>query len=189
MMRIPVSESPTSESGKVCCGGGACGRPGVLSILSLPLRLALGGLFLFAAYNKLFVENGPSLFAASIKAFKVIDPETQPQVFQLAVFATPWIEIVAGLALVLGLWTRAAAGVIAGLLLFFIGLIVSVLARGLNTECGCFGKLSPFCPSKIGYCNVVQNVILLGIALLIMCSRKSILSVDSLLCRKGDCKQ
>lgn len=189
MMQVPISSSQAAGPGKACCGGGACGKPCLLSILSLPLRLALGGLFLFAAYNKLFVENGPMLFAASLRAFKVIDPDTQPEIFQLVVFVTPWVEIVAGLALVLGLWTRAAAGVIGSLLLLFIGLIISVLYRKLDTECGCFGKLSPFCPAKVGYCNIIQNVILLAMAGLIIYSRKHFLSVDSLLCRKGSCRK
>lgn len=187
MMDIPVYSPPDDGAGKACCGGSCGSKPCVLSVLSLPLRLALGGLFLFAAYNKLFVENGPSLFAASIKAFKVIDPVEQPDVFQLAVFVTPWVEIVAGLALVLGLWTRAAAGVLAGLLIVFIGLITQVLVRGLPVDCGCFGKLSPFCPAKVSNCNIVQNVILLVMAGLIMYSRKSVLSVDSMLRRKRGC--
>ncbi|MBC7773239.1 MAG: DoxX family protein [Pyrinomonadaceae bacterium] len=188
MMQIPIGSQPP-ESGKVCCGGGACGKPSLLSVLSLPLRLALGVLFLFAAYNKLFVENGPSLFAASIKAFKVIDPVDHAKVFQLAVFVTPWVEIVAGLALVLGLWTRAAAGVLAGLLLVFIALIASVLHRELDTECGCFGKLSPFCPAKISNCNIYQNVVLLAMAGLIMWSPKHYLSMDSELCGKRGCRR
>jgi uncharacterized membrane protein YphA (DoxX/SURF4 family) len=156
------------------CKGGSCCKQGsaVFGALCVPLRVALGGLFLYAAYNKLFIMNGPQLFSESIKAFKVFDPKSQEQLIQMATFVTPWIEIVAGLALVLGFWTRAAAGVLGLLLLGFIGLIASALARGLNVSCGCFGKISPFCPEKIGMCNIVQNSILLAMALLIMmCSR------------------
>lgn len=168
------------KSGAACCGGACAAKTCVLSYLAVPFRFALGGLFLLAAYNKLFVERGPQHFAASVKAFKAIDPDQAPFLFQLAVFGTPWVEIFAGIALVLGLWTRAAAGVIASLLVVFIALIVSVIMRDLNTSCGCFGKLSPFCGEKISSCNVIQNIILLAMALAIANARSQFLSLDAL---------
>ena len=48
------------------------------------------------------------------------------------------------------------------LLAVFIALIGSVIARELNVECGCFGKLSPFCPKKVGMCNIIQNGVMLA---------------------------
>ena len=81
-----------------------------------------------------------------------------------SVSCTPWIELVAGLALIFGIWRRAAAGIIGALLVLFIGLVISVLARDMSVECGCFGKLSPFCDKAIGKCNLIQNGILLAIA-------------------------
>lgn len=135
-----------------------------LGILVTRCEVALAALFLWAAFNKLQPPNGPQLFSDSIHAFKIGMPET---FFRLATSVTPWIEVVAGLCLLFGLWSRAAATVLAGLLVVFIGLIASVLIRGLNAECGCFGKLSPFCPEKITSCNIIQNVILLAMALAI----------------------
>ncbi len=169
------------QSGTSCCGGSCASKTCVLSYLAVPFRFALGGLFLLAAFNKLFVERGPQHFAASVKAFKAIDPDQAPMLFQLAVFGTPWVEIFAGVALILGLWTRAAAGVIAGLLVVFIALIVSVILRDLNTECGCFGKLSPFCGDKVGVCNIVQNIVLLAMALAIANARTQFFALDSIL--------
>lgn len=172
------------QSGKACCGGSCRSKPCALSYLAVPLRFALGGLFLLAAYNKLFVENGPQVFSASVKAFKAIDPETSQALFQLAVFGTPWIEIFAGVALILGFWTRASAYVLAALLTLFIGLITSVLFRELDTECGCFGKLSPFCGKKVGWCNVVQNTILIAMALVIANAKTQFLSLDAMLSKR-----
>ncbi|ASW53875.1 MauE/DoxX family redox-associated membrane protein [Plantactinospora sp. KBS50] len=54
--------------------------------------------------------------------------------------ALPFIELALGVLLVLGLATRLAAGVAAGLLVVFIAGITSAWARGLSIDCGCFGS-------------------------------------------------
>ena len=51
----------------------------------------------------------------------------------------PWIEIVAGVLLVIGLWARAAAFMCVGMNVVFIIAIISALRRGLDISCGCFG--------------------------------------------------
>ena len=131
--------------------------------LQWALRIALGVLFLFAAWNKLHpplslgAMDGPTAFAASVQAFKLGLPDWATR-FSISV--TPWVEVITGLALIFGLWRRGAALVMAGLLLVFIGLIVSVLVRDMSVECGCFGKLSPFCPKRVGMCNIIQNSVM-----------------------------
>ena len=51
----------------------------------------------------------------------------------------PFLEIVLGALLVLGLATRLAAAVSVLLFAVYIGAIASVWARGLRIDCGCFG--------------------------------------------------
>jgi uncharacterized membrane protein YphA (DoxX/SURF4 family) len=51
----------------------------------------------------------------------------------------PVLEITIGVALVLGLLTRGAAGVSLLLFVAFVIGIASVWARGLSIDCGCFG--------------------------------------------------
>lgn len=50
----------------------------------------------------------------------------------------PWVELLAGLALILGVWKKEAAVVAAVLLLVFIVAIGINLARGHAVDCGCF---------------------------------------------------
>lgn len=135
-----------------------------LGILVTRSEVALAGMFLWAAFNKLRPPNGPQLFSDSIHAFKLGLPEI---LFRAATSVTPWIEVLSGLCLLLGIWSRAAATVLSSLLLLFIALLASVLARGLPVECGCFGKMSPFCPEKVSTCNIYQNLVLLALGLLI----------------------
>jgi hypothetical protein len=54
-------------------------------------------------------------------------------------YALPIIEIVIGLLLVLGLFTRMSALLGALLMLAFVIGIASAWARGLSIDCGCFG--------------------------------------------------
>ena len=50
----------------------------------------------------------------------------------------PWVELFAGLALILGVWKKEAAVVAVALLLVFIVVIGINLARGHAVDCGCF---------------------------------------------------
>lgn len=50
----------------------------------------------------------------------------------------PWVELLAGLALILGVWKKEAAVVAAVLLIVFIVAIGFNLARGHAVDCGCF---------------------------------------------------
>lgn len=140
----------------------------------LLLRFILGGMFIFAATVKL---TGPQSFSESIMAFKVLPDHLA----QLATFTVPWTEMVCGIALVLGIWSRASAAVITGLLLAFIAGIVSVLWRGLSVHCGCFGKLQPFCTGPLGACNIIQNAIFCVIGLAVIRWGGGLLSFDRIL--------
>lgn len=147
----------------------------------VPLRWALGGLFVLAAYNKLVPQgtgvadaSGPQGFYWTIEAFKLGLPDWFTRA---ATFVTPWVEVVAGLAMILGIWTRGAALVIGALLVAFIVMLLSVLMRGLNVECGCFGDMSPFCPEKVGVCHIVQDVLMLAAAVAIAATPRHALAV------------
>ncbi|MDQ5872019.1 MAG: DoxX family membrane protein [Acidobacteriota bacterium] len=50
----------------------------------------------------------------------------------------PWVELFAGMALILGVWKKEAAVVAGVLLLVFIVVIGINLARGHAVDCGCF---------------------------------------------------
>jgi putative oxidoreductase len=54
----------------------------------------------------------------------------------------PWVELFAGIALILGVWKREAAVLIGIMLLVFIVAIGVNLARGHAVDCGCFNVQS-----------------------------------------------
>ncbi|MGZ5466490.1 MAG: MauE/DoxX family redox-associated membrane protein [Thermoanaerobaculia bacterium] len=99
--------------------------------LTVRVQIALGVFFVAAALPKLV---DPPSFAHMIYNYRLV-----PGAFvNLMALVMPWLELLAGLALILGIWTRASAGLVAGLLLVFIVAISLNLARGNAIDCGCF---------------------------------------------------
>ena len=142
------------------------------SVLSLLARIALAQLFFIAALNKI---TDPQSFATAIDKFQVpgfmLDDNGENALVAVSVFLVPWLELVAGLFLLAGLWTRAAATLILVLLAAFCGAIYSVMVREIEiTDCGCFGDLKGFCRDAVGSCNLIQNGVLgsLGLIALII---------------------
>lgn len=131
------------------------------SWLSLVGRLGAGQVFIFAGLIKV---ADPTEVARSIQAFGVVDPESS--LIPIAAYILPWTEILAGLLLVAGLFTRAAATVILLLLAGFVALIWNAINEGKSLECGCFGKIKLFCSGPLDQCNLIQNGVL---ALLALC--------------------
>lgn len=126
-------------------------------VLGLLLRLFLGGLFVYAAFSKVADPTG---FAMSVRGYKIV-PFALSNLFALSV---SWTELLAGVMLILGLWTRKAAGAIAILLAMFIAAIAMVLVRGMVVDCGCFGEGG----SSTSWLLIVRNLGLLIAAILII---------------------
>ncbi|MGZ5381458.1 MAG: MauE/DoxX family redox-associated membrane protein [Thermoanaerobaculia bacterium] len=99
--------------------------------LTVRVQIALGLFFVAAALPKLV---DPPSFAHMIHNYRLV-----PGAFvNLMALVMPWLELLAGLALILGIWTRTSAGLVGALLLVFIAAISLNLARGNAIDCGCF---------------------------------------------------
>lgn len=151
------------------------------AVLSVPVRWGLGGIFLAAAYFKLrpspgrFVPSGPQDFFGAVSGFKTGLPTWA---LHFTTFAVPWVEVICAVALIVGIWTRAAAAVIGGMLLVFTGLVISALLRDLNIKCGCFGDSGLICPGAVGWCKVFENGLMLGAAVAVAMTARHPLSLD-----------
>lgn len=117
-------------------------------------RVGIGLVFLAAAVTKI---ADPAAFAGQVHNYRLAPIAVE----NLIAMTLPWVELVAGLSLVLGV--RARAGAIVAFVLmgiFTIG-VGSAWARGLDFECGCFGKASA---QTIGASKFLQNVGLVAVA-------------------------
>lgn len=124
------------------------------TLLLLAARLIPAVVFLAAAYGKL---RDPYAFAVSVYAYRVL-PASLATVFAVL---TPAIEVIAALALATGILGRGGAIVVGGLLLVFIVGLAQAILRGINIDCGCFGKGS----SPVSFWLIARNYGLLLLAL------------------------
>jgi len=99
--------------------------------LTVRVQIALGLFFVAAALPKLV---DPPSFAHMIYNYRLVPGA----LVNLMALVMPWLELLAGLALVLGIWTRPSAGLVGALLLVFLAAISLNLARGNAIDCGCF---------------------------------------------------
>lgn len=122
-------------------------------------RLIAGGALVLAAMFKL---RDPSTFMLSINSFKMVPEALIPYM----AYALPWTEMIAGVLLVYGAWSRAAAAIAAGLYALFTLSFVWVLAKGLPVDCGCFGGL--FGSETVGAKSILRNLLLAAAAVAIV---------------------
>jgi len=129
------------------------------TILILLIRVLLGGLFIVASLDKII---NPDAFAAAVLNYKIIGSTLS----MVTATILPWLELLSGLGLILGISPRASAMMITALLTGFTILLAVTLARGLDISCGCFTQDPNV--GKIGYQKILENcgLILLGIFLL-----------------------
>ena len=99
--------------------------------LTVRVQIALGAIFVVSSIPKIV---DPPSFAHMIYNYRLV-PGFAVNALALVM---PWVEMLAGLALILGVWPRAAAALSGLLLLVFIVAIGFNLARGHAVDCGCF---------------------------------------------------
>ncbi len=99
--------------------------------LTIRVQLALGAIFIFASVPKIV---DPPSFAHMIYNYRLLPAG----LINISSLVMPWIELLCGLALVIGVWRKAALGIITILLVVFIAAISVNLARGNAIDCGCF---------------------------------------------------
>jgi uncharacterized membrane protein YphA (DoxX/SURF4 family) len=138
--------------------------------LHLGLRLVLGGLFVYASFDKI---AHPAAFARIVYQWQIAGPVAS----NVVAVTLPWLELVAGALLIAGAWKREAALVIALLLVVFLAAAGSVLARGIDVEnCGCTSVAKtegtsswpPAWTRGVGWFLLTRNLLLLAGALVLV---------------------
>jgi len=128
-------------------------------------QIVCGLIFLAAALPK--IADLPA-FAGNIHNFH-LEPVVPVAATNLLAVAIPWIELVAGLALVTGVRPRAGALVYTLLLAAFTAGVVAAMARGLSFECGCFGKAGA---ATIGVKKLAENLGMLALGIVASVERR-----------------
>jgi uncharacterized membrane protein YphA (DoxX/SURF4 family) len=105
----------------------------ILRTVALVLRIALGAIFVYAAWLKL--RTPWTLFAMSIDSYQLLPLRA----VEFVARTLPWFELLLGLLLIAGVFLRSAAIAATLLLGVFFSLMVRAYAKGMEINCGCFG--------------------------------------------------
>jgi uncharacterized membrane protein YphA (DoxX/SURF4 family) len=108
------------------------------------LRIVIGSIFIVSGLGKLLSPYQNFLYV--VQAYQLLPSPGEVLVAQIF----PWIELVVGVFVVLGLWT--SWGLRGAVVLFgiFVVVVGQALSRGLPLEnCGCFGGLIHFKPQTV----------------------------------------
>jgi uncharacterized membrane protein YphA (DoxX/SURF4 family) len=132
-------------------------------------RCILAFIFIFSGIEKI---ADPAGFSEAILNYKLL-PEMW---INLAGITIPWIELTAGVLLLFGISVKENAFIISTLLLIFILAIGISIARDLNIDCGCFGTSGG---TKVGFTKIGENIILLGLGVLLLFYNSTLLSLES----------
>jgi uncharacterized membrane protein YphA (DoxX/SURF4 family) len=105
--------------------------------IAILLRVALGAVFVYAAWVK--IRDPWELFALAISSYQILPLKA----VELVARTLPWLEMAVGLMLLAGWGLRVSATVTSLLLVVFFGLIVRAYLKGMEISCGCFGNNEP----------------------------------------------
>lgn len=147
------------------------------AVISLLIRLTLGVVFIWAAWHKIIV---PGEFALTVATYQMLPLS----LINLQAIGLPWVEVLVGAALILGLWTRESALITIGMNIMFIVAIIVTLYRGDEIMCGCFASADA--GHQIGWDLVIRDfgLLLLGVYLVWIGPR--IGSVDSAIAKRRE---
>jgi uncharacterized membrane protein YphA (DoxX/SURF4 family) len=145
--------------------------------LALPARWYLGFVFLLACQHKIV---HPEAFAVDVATYGILPLSlVNPMAISL-----PWLELSAGIMLVVGLRARAAALMVFGMMVMFTVALAIALAQGLDMACGCFASEAAQSGDAISGRTVLRDVGWLMISAYVVLFDHSPIGLDRILARR-----
>ena len=123
------------------------------------VRVVLGTLFLYAGAIKIM---DPAAFALAVYNYHILPV----WLVNIAAIILPWVEVVAGICLMLGLWISGGALIVSALLLVFTVALGFNLSRGLDIACGCFSTSTT--AEKITWWYLLRDSSLMAASFLVL---------------------
>ena len=140
------------------------------------LRIVVGGVFLYAGCNKIF---DPAGFSISIFNY-LLFPDWAIHAIAIVL---PWIEVLIGLNLILGLWVYGGSLLSTFLLICFFSVILISLFRGLDISCGCFSTDSD--SNRISFLLIGRDLSLIVASLAILLFENNDVSIFRFFFKRG----
>lgn len=125
------------------------------------VRLILGTIFVLASIDKII---HPAAFAKAVYNYQIL-----PDIFiNLTAIILPWVELILGIFLILGLWFPGAVLLANLLLVTFFAALLFNLARGLDVQCSCFTTSKEATSSLYMYLYVIRDGMFLSLGIYLL---------------------
>ena len=105
---------------------------------ALSARVLLGAWFVYSGGFKIF-SSGLDKFTRDVANYQLVKPPLDA----IASYSVPWLELIAGVCLMLGILRRGAILTIGGLAVVFSISVGWAWHKGLDISCGCHGGDTP----------------------------------------------
>jgi uncharacterized membrane protein YphA (DoxX/SURF4 family) len=113
-------------------------KKGKAQVAALVARVSLGVWFVYSGGLKIFA-SGLDRFTRDVANYQLVKAPWDA----VAAYTVPWLELIAGTCLMLGILRRGAILTIAGLVVVFSISIGWAWSKGLDISCGCHGSDAP----------------------------------------------
>jgi uncharacterized membrane protein YphA (DoxX/SURF4 family) len=130
----------------------------------------LAVVFLLACWHKI---ADPAAFALDIATYQILPLG----LVNLMAIVLPWVELAAGSMLLVGLRTRAAALLVAAMMLMFSVAIGLALDKGLDMACGCFASQGA-AEDPISWRTLARDGVWLSLSLYVLLFDRAPLGLD-----------
>ena len=127
-------------------------------------RIIIGIVFVYASIDKII---DPAKFARNISNYHIVPFGLE----NIIAIILPWLELLIGMGLILGLYVDGGTFISAILLIIFNLLVMQAMIRGYNIECGCGLKEG----QMVGYGKLIENFLLLVGCFVIFKSKNKLL--------------
>lgn len=119
-------------------------NPSLKTVLTWLGRLILGGTFVYAAALKIM---DPPAFVVDIGHYHLL-----PYSLTVALgLYLPWLELLCGTAVLIRRLEQGALLILTALCALFCIALASAWIRGLNIDCGCFGRQTTSSPLALAF--------------------------------------
>ena len=129
--------------------------------LCLVGRYYLAWVFISACIHKI---QEPAAFAIDVATYQILPLS----LINLMAITLPWIELGAGIMLIVGFRSRAASLMIAGMMVVFMIALKMALDKGLDMSCGCFASSAAEGEDPISTDTLIRDAKWLAIALYVV---------------------
>ena len=138
--------------------------------LAVPVRWYLGVLLVGACVHKI---AEPASFALDIATYDILPLAA----INLMAIGLPWIELIAGVMLIVGWRVRGSSLVITGMMLVFLVALCIALTRGLDMSCGCFASQGAE-DDPISRMTVLRDLLWLGLCVFVLAFDRGLVGLD-----------